>query len=403
MTRLDKLIESLEHKNGKHFRDLSLVRKTLMELRDMVGNDETKNQIAAQINYLITMKEEGEQKSIMLNTIIYGSPGVGKTKLGCKLGAIYYGLGYLKAPSKVAMTPSMQEMQENGYMSVVFLLIIGLTMILTPLAQLYQAWGMWVIIGVLFIIAFIGILIYFAMQNQPDVKGQVNNSMPDHTDIVKVVSRDDFVGQYMGWTTPKTISLLNSCRGKVLFIDEAYSLYNGHYDQYGMEAATALNKFMSEHPDETIVIFAGYKKDLEEGLFKVQEGLPRRCMFHIEVPDYTFTELFQIFSLQLAHDGWTLDQPDKILKMFEEEYDAFPSFGGDCERLVNFCRTEHVNSLLDTGSTSKDKIITLSDVKRGIEMLQKNNIHKKRDNDIPLKSKSTDIMELLSHFRPQVS
>ena len=72
------------------------------------------------------------------------------------------------------------------------------------------------------------------------------------------VDRSDFVGEYAGWTEAKTRTLLEESRGKVLFIDEAYNLVTDERDSFGKVALTALNKFMSENPDEIIVIFAGY-------------------------------------------------------------------------------------------------------------------------------------------------
>ena len=45
----------------------------------------------------------------------------------------------------------------------------------------------------------------------------------------------------------ETESLLNDSLGKVLFIDEAYSLVNDEKDSFGREALTVLNRFMSEY------------------------------------------------------------------------------------------------------------------------------------------------------------
>ena len=94
--------------------------------------------------------------------------------------------------------------------------------------------------------------------------------VPKDSDIIKVVTRADFVDRYVGWTSPKTVKLLEENLGKVLFVDEAYSLINGPHDEFGMEALTALNLFLSQRPKEIIVIFAGYKDLLESGPYAVQ-------------------------------------------------------------------------------------------------------------------------------------
>ena len=54
------------------------------------------------------------------------------------------------------------------------------------------------------------------------------------------VSRGDLVGRYTGHTAPLTNSVIQSALGGVLFIDEAYSLYRGEQDSFGLEAIDTL-------------------------------------------------------------------------------------------------------------------------------------------------------------------
>jgi hypothetical protein len=186
--------------------------------------------------------------------------------------------------------------------------------------------------------------------------------------MFSIVSREDFVDQYIGWTDKKTKRLLNANRGKVLFIDEAYSLVINSHDQYGLEAATTLNKFMSEHPDEIIVIFAGYKDELQKGLFRYQPGLSRRCMWHFEIQPYDYKQLFDIFTLQLKKESYTLKHPNKSIKLFHEYYNVFVSYAGDTERLCNFVILQYIS---DEGS---EQLITADQLRRGILVLKENNI-----------------------------
>lgn len=87
-------------------------------------------------------------------------------------------------------------------------------------------------------------------------------------------SASDLVGQYVGQTGPKTKKLLEKALGKVLFVDEAYRLSQGHFAQEAIDELVGL----ITHPtfkSKLIIILAGYEQDMNN-LMSVNTGLSSR-------------------------------------------------------------------------------------------------------------------------------
>ena len=121
------------------------------------------------------------------------------------------------------------------------------------------------------------------------------------------VTRADLVGRYVGHTAPLTNQVLQSAIGGVLFIDEAYSLYRGQDDSFGLEAIDTLVKGIEDNRDNLIVILAGYSDEMEVFLTS-NSGLKSRFPNVIEFPDYTGQELLDIAKITAKSKGYTIDE-----------------------------------------------------------------------------------------------
>ncbi|KAF2713834.1 P-loop containing nucleoside triphosphate hydrolase protein [Pleomassaria siparia CBS 279.74] len=87
-------------------------------------------------------------------------------------------------------------------------------------------------------------------------------------------SATDLIGQYIGHTGPKVQKLLEKALGKVLFIDEAYRLAEGHFATEAMdELVDCLTK--PKFALKLVVILAGYDQDMDR-LISVNPGLSSR-------------------------------------------------------------------------------------------------------------------------------
>ncbi|CAH6418156.1 Hypothetical protein HVR_LOCUS31 [uncultured virus] len=179
-----------------------------------------------------------------------------------------------------------------------------------------------------------------------------------------IAAREDLVAEYLGQTAPKTKKVLESAKGGVLFIDEAYSLCNmdgGSKDKYGEECLTTINEFMSLHPEEIIIIFAGYKDKLMNSIFKAQPGLLRRCAYFFEIKDYTVHGLAKIFKRQLLKNEWLLDANSNPVKIFKQYKDLIHEGGGFTEKLAFFSKLIYGTKKFDATVNRKEDEVVIHD------------------------------------------
>ena len=433
LDELESLIQVLQYQmrtNDQRIRSIKypdMLMTSLYELKNLVGMERLKDSIALQVMRLIDASNNGEKSSRMLNTILYGPPGVGKTKVGIILSKIWFSLGYLKKSSTVKAsdagaanagfpnTTTTEISTGEGPNPLVTLgilfLLYGFAYVVSGVSYIYERLGFLWLLFIIFATMAIFVLLYWNKRTYTYITNIVTNAPEQEEikmdskyvseiqdrDLITVVSRQDFVADYLGQTATKTKALLYKNLGKVVFIDEAYSLINGDRDSFGMEALTTLNLFMSEHPDSIAIIFAGYKDMMKHGIFHVQPGLPRRCMWHFECDRYTGNQLAEIFFRQVENDGWRIKEGDyeKIRDLICDNEDIFVSYGGDTERLLFFSQLEasrnnmlsqshHISDLSlysssNHGSSMKSgeycgKVLTYEHVQHGLKRLDENNI-----------------------------
>jgi SpoVK/Ycf46/Vps4 family AAA+-type ATPase len=143
-------------------------------------------------------------------------------------------------------------------------------------------------------------------------------------DMPEVVEaqRSDLVGEYLGATAIKTNELIDSALGRVLFIDEAYSLVNegdGQSDRFGVEAVQTLLKRAEDDRENLIIILTGYEKQMETFLAS-NPGLASRFATRIRFPTYPPEELLALAQAQLRgkNEALTAEARPVLWRMLEE-------------------------------------------------------------------------------------
>jgi SpoVK/Ycf46/Vps4 family AAA+-type ATPase len=143
----------------------------------------------------------------------------------------------------------------------------------------------------------------------------------DMPDVVEA-QRSDLVGEYLGATAIKTNELIDAALGRVLFIDEAYSLVNegdGQSDRFGIEAVQTLLKRAEDDRENLIIILAGYEKQTESFLAS-NPGLASRFATRIRFPTYSPEELLALGEAQLSarHESLAVDARPVLWRMLDE-------------------------------------------------------------------------------------
>lgn len=127
---------------------------------------------------------------------------------------------------------------------------------------------------------------------------------------VHEVHRVDLVGQHLGATAIKTNAVIDSALGGVLFIDEAYSLFNPSYaggrDAFGDEALQTLLKRAEDDRDRLVIVLAGYSDEMSQ-LLGTNPGLASRFTTHIHFRSYEAEELAIMVRDVAAADQNTFD------------------------------------------------------------------------------------------------
>jgi len=149
------------------------------------------------------------------------------------------------------------------------------------------------------------------------------------------VGRADLVARYEGQTAEKVRNVFSRARGKVLFIDEAYSLLECHHGEFGDEAINTIVQEMENHRHDTVVIFAGYPKEMTDFIER-NPGLRSRVPFRIVFEDYLEEEMWQILNVEAANIGFEIDvnAKEKLIRIFKNANKSETGNGRLCRNLV---------------------------------------------------------------------
>ena len=128
------------------------------------------------------------------------------------------------------------------------------------------------------------------------------------------------MAEHIGVTNAKTKKILKKAKGRVLFVDETYTLSFTSGKDYGKEVMAKRNSNIDGQTKKTIFIFAWYPCEMEDFL-RVNPGVSRQIpnVLQLHVP----MELAEITNKILL--TYEMSSPHRVLNMFVDCFSSLPN------------------------------------------------------------------------------
>ena len=193
---------------------------------------------------------------------------------------------------------------------------------------------------------------------------------------VIAVDRTRLVGRYIGDTEDNMKHLFEEAKGNVLFIDEAYTLYDGAHDRkdFGARVIDSLLTTLTQPNPDMLVVFAGYPKEMQ-AMLDTNPGLAGRFPYRYQFDDYSAEQLKQIARHLLERDEYILS--DEAAKAMQEAINQTlsmksPNFG-NARWIEQFVNNGIIPAMADrifsTGCTDFQRV-EVADVNKAFEQFK---------------------------------
>lgn len=388
--RLTRLIEENEHIRTI-FKDSIKLLKKLNELStDIIEMDDIKDMLIKTVKYYIfsELKEKGSGlKESRIHLVLLGDPGVGKTTISYLIADIYTSMGFLSKEEKLRdrvkdLGQLQDEMIRRGE--------IEKEQLRKSIKTIFKSTdnlgaGMCYIENVKKRLLALSAKIDFGKEITNDLSGGLNilqdikkkiddvkiafspqgemkqmglrmdprSDMPksmkvkeeDEENNCLVITREDLVGVFVGGTEEKLDKIFSRGIGKVIFIDEFYSICldrPGHADSDGIKILNYINSFMDKWMGRVCFIFGGYQENIENNIFDKQPGLKSRIADNkYIIPNYSPEALALIYMKKMVKVGYKniYEYVNEVTDTIREKVEIFSGNGRSMHNLCDMTKS----------------------------------------------------------------
>ena len=195
--------------------------------------------------------------------------------------------------------------------------------------------------------------------------------------------RTRLVGRYVGETENNMKIVLAEAHGNVLFIDEAYNLYDGADDRqdYGNHVLDSLLTVLALPNPDMVIILAGYEKEMD-AMLNSNPGLSGRFTYKYRFNDYNAEQLMEIACNLFNRDQYVLtdEAKDMLTETISETVSQRTKNFGNARWVEQFVKNGIIPAMADRviHATTKDyQHILVSDVVEGYKRFNPNVIELK--------------------------
>lgn len=397
-----------------YFAKPELLKSSLRELDAMIGMRQIKIQIVKQIKTFVASKARGIYKdNDRKHCLLLGPPGCGKTTVCKILCKVWIGMGFIAQNQSKVKVKGFNKLQDElirrqkseikeyrdkleaaskcvwnvSKVSNISKRSLGLVVKnkeginAKDYNDLYKNLS-----GSSTIIDQSSEIVKKLMQKRTkqdysmSIETEMENTSKDPDLPFYMYNRNDVVSRYVGDTSHRTTKAMNDALDGVAYFDEAYNLCNdsmGMSDTYGRDALTIINQYMDTHSDKLIVVFSGYKDDIYNNLFKVQQGLESRFTLKVEIEAYTSDDLTQIYIKELKGANIIIPDSPQLRALIKENYEIFKFYGRDMNTLAMYTKNTMADTSYENILQGKEQDNVVSDldiVRKSISIFKDNMI-----------------------------
>ena len=174
----------------------------------------------------------------------------------------------------------------------------------------------------------------------------------------------DFISQYIGGSQKNAVNILESAKGKVLVIDEAYNLHDNLYGSQVLDVI--VEKVQGTESDDMAVILVGYEHQMKEMMRVCNPGLARRFAldYAFYFDDYEPDELLDLFlkACERQEVDSPLDVTEEVMRVLTKQR-VMSNFGnaGAIDLILRNAVTKASSRL--SGKVTDRLILKVEDVK----------------------------------------